>query len=143
MHRDGVFVEASLGEPGFEMPGDDSVKRCLLGAAAGVPRGQPVRRAWLWIDGRRRIRRQPGQPFEPKYRQIAAEVDRQRKAGKGFDRLARELRVSRGTVLRAYDFANRDEAAAAAGEGRKPTRSRAAALYCGGLEPCRRQAERG
>ena len=29
---------------------------------------------------------------------------------------------SRGTVLRAYDFANRDEAAAAAREGRKPTR---------------------
>jgi hypothetical protein len=28
----------------------------------------------------------------------------------------------RGTVLRAYDFANRDEAAAAAREGRKPTR---------------------
>jgi len=29
---------------------------------------------------------------------------------------------TRGTVLRAYDFANRDEAAAAAREGRKPTR---------------------
>ena len=28
------------------------------------------------VDGRRRQRRQPGQPFEPKYRQIAAEVDR-------------------------------------------------------------------
>ena len=38
------------------------------------------------------------------------------------DRLAREMKVSRGTVLRAYDFANRDEAAAAAREGRKPTR---------------------
>jgi hypothetical protein len=73
-------------------------------------------------DGRRRQRRQPGQPFEPKYRQIAAEVDRRRKAGEGFDRLAREMNVSRGTVLRAYDFANRDEAAAAAREGRKPTR---------------------
>jgi len=32
------------------------------------------------------------------------------------------MNVSRGTVLRAYDFANRDEAAAAAREGRKPTR---------------------
>jgi len=74
------------------------------------------------IDGRRRQPRQPGQPFEPKYRQIAAEVNRRRKAGDGFDRFARELRVSRGTVLRAYDFANRDEAAAAAREGRKPTR---------------------
>ena len=30
--------------------------------------------------------------------------------------------LSRGTVLRAYDFANRDEAAAAAREGRKPSR---------------------
>jgi hypothetical protein len=40
----------------------------------------------------------------------------------GFDRLAREMKVSRGTVLRACDFANRDEAAAAAREGRKPTR---------------------
>ena len=56
------------------------------------------------------------------YRQIAVEVDRRRKAGEGFDRLAREMKVSRGTVLRAYDFANRDEAAAAAREGRKPTR---------------------
>jgi len=43
-------------------------------------------------------------------------VDRRRKAGEGFDRLAREMKVSRGTVLRAYDFANRDEAAAAARE---------------------------
>jgi hypothetical protein len=73
-------------------------------------------------DGRRRQRRQPGQPFEPKYRKIATEVDRRRKAGEGFDRLAREMKVSRGTVLRAYDFANRDEAVAAAREGRKPTR---------------------
>ncbi len=73
-------------------------------------------------DGRRRQRRQPGQPFERKYRQISAEVDRRRKAGEGFDLLAREMNVSRGTVLRAYDFANRDEAAAAAREGRKPTR---------------------
>jgi len=74
------------------------------------------------VDGSRRQSRQPGQPFVPKYRQIAAEVDRRRKAGEGFDRLAREMKVSRGTVLRAYDFANRDEAAAAALEGRKPTR---------------------
>lgn len=48
----------------------------------------------------------------PRYKQIAAEVDRRRKAGEGFDRLAREMKVSRGTILRAYDFANRDEAAA-------------------------------
>ena len=74
------------------------------------------------VDGRRRQRRQPGQPFEPKYRQIAVEVDRRRKAGEGFDRLAREMKVSRGTILRAYDFANRDEAAAAAREGRQPRR---------------------
>jgi hypothetical protein len=74
------------------------------------------------LDGRRRRPRQPSQPFEPKYRQIAAEADRRRKAGKGFDRLAREMKVSRGTILRAYDYANRDEAAAAALEGRKPTR---------------------
>ncbi len=58
----------------------------------------------------------------PRYKQIAAEVDRRRKAGEGVDQLAREMKVSRGTVLRAYDFANRDEAAAAAREGRKPTR---------------------
>ena len=74
------------------------------------------------VDGRRRQRRQPGKPFAPKYKQIAPEVDRRRKAGEGFDRLARAMKVSRGTVLRAYDFANRDEAAAAAREGRKPTR---------------------
>lgn len=44
-------------------------------------------------------------------------MDRRRKAGEGFDRLAREMNVSHGTILRAYDFANRDEAAAAAREG--------------------------
>jgi hypothetical protein len=32
------------------------------------------------------------------------------------------MRVSRGTIVRAYDFANRDEAAAAARAGRKPIR---------------------
>ena len=58
----------------------------------------------------------------PKYQQIAAEVDRRRKAGEGFDRLAREMKVNRGTVVRAYDFANRDEAATAAREGRSPSR---------------------
>ena len=63
-----------------------------------------------------------GQPFVPSYKQIASEVDRRRKAAEGFDRLAREMKVSRGTVLRAYDFANRDEAAAAAREGRKASR---------------------
>ena len=74
------------------------------------------------IDPRRGRKRKPGQPPAPKYQQIAAEVDRRRKAGEGFDRLALEMKVSRGTILRAYDFANRDEAAAEAREGRKPTR---------------------
>ena len=74
------------------------------------------------VDGRRRRPRQAGQPFVPKYQKMAKEVDRRRKAGEGFDRLAREMHVSRNTVVRAYDFANRDEAAAAAREGRKPTR---------------------
>jgi hypothetical protein len=73
------------------------------------------------VDGRRRQPRQPGKPFVPKYKQIAPEVDRRRKAGEGFDRLAREMKVSRPTVVRAYDFANRDKAAAAAREGRAPT----------------------
>jgi hypothetical protein len=53
------------------------------------------------VDGRRRQLRQPGQPFVPKYRKSATEVDRRRKAGEGFDRLAREMKVSRGTVVRA------------------------------------------
>ena len=74
------------------------------------------------VDGRRRQPRQPGKPFVPKYQKIAPEVDRRRKDGEGFDRLAREMKVSRPTVVRAYDFANRDEAAAAAREGRKPIR---------------------
>lgn len=74
------------------------------------------------VDGRRRQQRQPGKPFVSKYKQIAPEVDRRRKAGEGFDRLAREMGVSRPTVVRAYDYANRDEAAAAAREGRKPLR---------------------
>ncbi len=73
-------------------------------------------------DGRRRTPRRSDQPFVPKYQKMAEEIDRRRKAGESFDRLARELNVSRNTVVRAYDFANRDEAAAAAREGRKPTR---------------------
>jgi hypothetical protein len=74
------------------------------------------------VDGRHRQRRQSGKLFMPKYQQIAPEVDRRRKAGEGFDRLAREMKVSRPTVVWAYDFANRDEAAAAAREGRTPPR---------------------
>jgi hypothetical protein len=74
------------------------------------------------VDGRRRQPRQPGKPFVPKYQQIAPEVDRRRKAGEGFDQLAREMKVGRGTIVRAYDYANRDEAAAAAREGRAPSR---------------------
>jgi hypothetical protein len=74
------------------------------------------------VDGRRRRPRHPDQPFVPKYQKIAAEVDRRRKAGEGFDRLAREMKVGRGTIVRAYDYANRAEAAAAAREGRTPTR---------------------
>jgi hypothetical protein len=57
-----------------------------------------------------------------KYQQIAPNVDRRRNAGEGFDRLARDIKVSRPMVIRAYDFASRDEAATAAREGRKPTR---------------------
>ena len=74
------------------------------------------------IDGRRRERKQAETPHVPKYKQLAGEVDRRRKAGEGFDRLARELKVSRATVVRAYDFANRDEAIAAAHSGRPPNR---------------------
>ena len=50
------------------------------------------------VDGRRRPPRQPGQPFVPKYQKMAAEVDRRRKAGESFDRLALEMKVSRNTV---------------------------------------------
>jgi site-specific DNA recombinase len=74
------------------------------------------------IDGRHRRNHKTGQPTVPMYKRIAAEVDRRRKAGEGFDRLAREMKVSRGTVVRGYDYANRDEAEAAAREGRKPVR---------------------
>jgi len=74
------------------------------------------------IDGRRRKRTHANEPYVPKYKQLEVEVDRRRKAGDGFDRLARELKVSRGTVVRAYDFANRDEAIAAAHSGRPPNR---------------------
>ena len=74
------------------------------------------------VDGRCRQPRQSGQPFVPKYKQIAAEVDHRRKAGEGFDGLAREMNVSRPTIVRAYDYANCDEAAATAREGRKPSR---------------------
>ncbi len=74
------------------------------------------------VDGRRRRPRQPSQPFVPRYQKIAAGVDRRRKAGEAFDRLAREIKVSRGTVVRAYDYAIRDEAAAGARDGRKPVR---------------------
>jgi hypothetical protein len=70
----------------------------------------------------RRPKRQPSQPFVPKYKRIAPDVDQRRKAGEGFDRLAREMKVGRGTILRAYDFANRGEAAAATRGGRTPSR---------------------
>ena len=66
--------------------------------------------------------RQPSGTRTPTYRQIAAEVDRRRKTGESFDRLAQEMHVSRGTIVRAYDFANRAEALAAAQAGRKPIR---------------------
>ncbi|MFM8734785.1 MAG: recombinase family protein [Pirellulales bacterium] len=106
--------------------GIDLISR-VLGTSAVVVRdalhlrrtGQhPPRR----IDPRRGRKRKPGEPPAPKYQQIAAEVDQRRKAGEGFDRLAREMKVSRGTVVRAYDYANRAEAAAAARDGRKPVR---------------------
>ena len=58
----------------------------------------------------------------PKHHQIAPEADRSRKEGEVFDRLAREMKASPPTVVRAYDLANGDEAAAAARGGRKPTR---------------------
>ena len=37
--------------------------------------------------------------------QIAAEVDRRRKAGNSFNQLGRAMGYSRGTIVRAYDFA--------------------------------------
>lgn len=74
------------------------------------------------VDGRRRHPRQSGQRLVPKYQQIAAEVDGQRNPGEGFDRLAQKVKVGRGVVVRAYDFASRDEVAAAARQGRKTTR---------------------
>jgi DNA invertase Pin-like site-specific DNA recombinase len=106
--------------------GVDLISRALGIGAEAVRDALHLHRTWKRppgrVDGRRRQRRQPGKPFVPKYQQIAAEIDRRRKAGEGFDRLAREMKVSRPTIVRAYDFANRDEAAAAAREGRKPTR---------------------
>ena len=106
--------------------GIDLISRAL-GIGAAVVRdalhlhrtgGRPPSR----VDDRRRPKRQPSQPFVPKYKRIAPDVDQRRKAGEGFDRLAREMKVSRGTILRAYDFANRGEAAAATRGGRTPSR---------------------
>jgi hypothetical protein len=57
----------------------------------------------------------------PKNEAMLPQIIEMAEAGDGFGRLARELKFSRGTVVRAYDFANRDEAAAAAREERKPT----------------------
>jgi hypothetical protein len=74
------------------------------------------------VDPRRRRQRQHSGAWAPIYRRISAEVDRRRKGGESFDRLAREMKVSRGTIVRAYDFANRGEALAAAQAGRKPIR---------------------
>lgn len=58
----------------------------------------------------------------PKYEVMLPQIVEMAEAGEGFDRVARELKVSRGTVVLACDFASRDEAAAAARQGRKPTR---------------------
>jgi DNA invertase Pin-like site-specific DNA recombinase len=111
---------------GERCSGIDLISRALGIGAEVVRDAFHLHQTWTRppgrVDGCRRQGREPGQPFEPRYRQIEAAVDRRRKSGEGFDRLAREMKVSRSTVLRAYDFANRDEAAAAAREGRKPTR---------------------
>lgn len=75
------------------------------------------------VDPRRGRHRHKADPaWVPTYKQIAAEVDRRRKAGESFDQLARAMGHGRGTIVRAYDFANRAEALAAAREGRTPDR---------------------
>ena len=93
----------------------------LISQALGVGRGLVRDALHLHQTGHRRPR-PSDQPFVPKYQKIAAEVDRRRQAGESFDRLTREMKISRSTIVRAYEFANRDETAAAAREGRKPTR---------------------
>jgi len=93
----------------------------LISQALGVGRGLVRDALHLHQTGHRRPR-PSDQPFVPKYQKIAAEVDRRRQAGESFDRLSREMKISRSTIVRAYEFANRDETAAAAREGRKPTR---------------------
>ena len=82
-----------------EMAGDgsgiDLISR-LLGIGAEVVRRDALqlhrtgKRPPGRVDGRRRQRRplQPDQQFVPEYQEMAAEVDRRRKAGEGFDRLA-------------------------------------------------------
>jgi hypothetical protein len=106
--------------------GIDLIARALLTSAYAVHDALHLHRTGQHqprrIDKRRRRQRQPGQPFVPKYERIAADVDRRRQAGEGFDRLARAMKVSRGMVVRACDFADRDEAATAAREGRLPPR---------------------
>jgi hypothetical protein len=106
--------------------GVDLISRAL-GVGAGVVRDalhlhRTGRRPPVRVDGRRRRKRVPGERTAPKYHQIAPEVDRRRKAGESFDLLARKMKVSRGTILRAFDFANRAEAVAAARQGRPPVR---------------------
>jgi hypothetical protein len=83
---------------------------------------------WIMLGKAPRGRRDVVVPLHrtPKYEVMLPQILEMAEAGSGFDRLARKMKVSRGTVLRAYDFANRDKAAAAAREGRKPTRPRCA-----------------
>ena len=56
--------------------------------------------------------------FHDRHDSIVAAIE----AGKALAERSREMKVSRGTIIRAYDFANRAEAAAAARKGRKPKR---------------------
>ncbi|MFM7518980.1 MAG: DHH family phosphoesterase [Planctomycetota bacterium] len=74
------------------------------------------------IDPRGRHRRKADPTWLPPYKLISAEVDRRRKAGESFDELARVMGYSRGTIVRAYDFANRAEALDAARQGLTPDR---------------------
>ena len=67
-----------------------------------------ARRPPARIDGQ--SRRKPTVPFVAKYKAIAAEVLRRRKAGEVFEQIARAIKASMRTIRAAHAFAMQTQA---------------------------------
>ena len=69
---------------------------------------RPAKRPPARIDGQ--SRHKPTVPFVAKYKTIAAEVLRRRKAGEVFEQIARAMKASMRTIRAAHAFAIQTQA---------------------------------